>query len=134
MDILVTIWGYVWAFLAAAWNWLTFNADNPVALFVIVTAQGYLGVRGAPVLWLIQKAVRYFKDGLLTDTEIAGLGWALVALIYGWLPTVHRGKILAFAPEHWHPVILEGKEPDFELVAVPQGRIAEIRGLLGTGG
>lgn len=130
MDILVTIWGYVWAFLVAAWNWLTFNADSPVALFFIVTVEGYLGTRAAPILWLLKRAAKYLKDGLLTDTEAAGLFWALIALIYGWLPTVHKEKILAYAPVHWHPVILEGMEPGFELVAVPKGRVAEIRGLL----
>lgn len=120
----------LWQIFLAIWNWLTFSADNEVTAGLVALAWGYLGVRAKPVLALLFFIVKAFKDKLLTDTEAAALLWNLAAVLYGFLPSVHKESILRYAPAHWHPVIIKGEQPDFELIAVPKAKVGSVQALL----
>jgi hypothetical protein len=132
MEFLMATLLQLWTALQAIFHWLTFGVDNEASAAVIAIFWGYLGVRAKPVLTLLIFIVRVFKDKLLSDTEAAGLLWNIAAVIYGWLPGVNRGAILQWAPPHWHSVIIDGKKPGFELVAVPLNKLDEVRRLIGS--
>ncbi len=124
MDVLL---GYLMKGLEVFYQ---YPADNPVVTLVV----GTLAARGGPVVWHVFWLLNAFRDRLFDDTEAAGASWRLASLVYGLWPWASSNALLRYAPRHWHPVILEGRQPDFKLVAVPKERVAEVRVFLQQGG
>ena len=120
--------GAIWEFLS------TFSTDHPLATVVISLIIGLVGQKGAPIIWFLLYLLKSVRDGLFDDTEAAGALWRLAGVINGFWPDKSRKFILQYAPRHWHEVILEGKDPTFQLVAVPLNKVGEIQNLLLQGG
>lgn len=112
--------GAVWEFLKS------FPLDHPIASLGIA----YLMQKGGPIVWFLLHVVKTVRDGLVDDTEAAGILWRLAAIVSGFWPNKSRKIILKYAPRHWHDVILKGKDLTFQLVAVPLGQVTEVLELL----
>jgi len=120
--------------LSALLTWITtWPADHPVMALVIGSVGTYLGSRAVTVIHFILFLLRTAQDRMLDDTEVAELLWRFFALVYGWLPGKSEKGLTKYSPEHWHPVILEGKSPDFKLVRVPIDKVGEVESLLEGG-
>jgi len=117
-DILAQLWNMV-----SAWP-----MDHPVWAFIA----GYLGVRFVPILWYLVFLLRAAYDGCFDDTEMGEIVWRLAALVSGFWPNVSKKFIEKYAPAHWERVIIEGKEVDFKLIAVPKDRVMQVYMLLGN--
>lgn len=100
--------------------------DHPIASIII----SFLMVKGGPIVWFLLHVLRAIRDKYFDDTEAAGALWRLAAIVSGFWPNKSRKVILTYAPRHWYPVILEGKDPTFRLIAVPLDRVIDVQDLL----
>lgn len=100
--------------------------DHPIASIII----SFLMVKGGPIVWFLLWVIRAIRDGSFDDTEAAGTLWRLAAIVNGFWPNKSRKVILTYAPRHWHPVILEGHDPTFRLVAVPLSKVIDVQNML----
>lgn len=120
--------------LAAGPEWLgtildflkTAPLDHPIISIAIVFAMQ----KGGPIIWFLIWVLKALRDGLMNDTEAAGTLWRLAAIINGFWPNKSQKIILKHAPRHWHPVILEGKDPTFQLIPVPLKQVNAVLSFL----
>lgn len=113
--------------LGSIWNIIVnLPMDHPIASIII----SFLMVKGGPIVWFLLHVLKAVRDKLFDDTEAAGALWRLAAIVSGFWPNKSRKVILSYAPRHWHPVILEGKDPTFRLVAVPLEKVIDVQNML----
>lgn len=112
--------GVIWTFIS------TFPFDHPISLLIIA----FLAQKLGPISWFLFWMLKAIRDGMFDDTECAGGFWHLASMVCGLWPNKSRKFILTYAPRHWHPVILEGKDPTFRLIAVPLTKVIDVQNML----